>query len=105
FAEERDDDPERLLEAAHEVVARDAEGVVLRRGGATAEAEDEAAAADLVGGRRHLGEERGVAEAAGRDEGAERHAVGRLRQRGEERPLLPGAARLALRDAPVRRVA
>ena len=57
------DDLDRLLEAADAVVEGVAEGVVLRFVPAGAEAEDEAAAADLVDRLGHLGHQARVAEA------------------------------------------
>ena len=53
----RTDDLERLLEPADAVVERVAERRVLGLVPAAAEAEDQPAAGDFVGGRRHLREQ------------------------------------------------
>ena len=104
-AEERDDDPQRLLEAAHQVVGREAERLVLRQVRAAAEPEDQPAVRDLVQRGGHLGQDRRVAEGRRGHERRQADAAGRLRQRGEERPRLPRPARLARRDPPVGRAA
>src|SRR5262249_49602719 len=104
-AEERHEDLERLLEPVDAMVVGVAERRVLRRMGAAPEAEDQPALAHLAGSGDHLREEPGIAKPSPEDEAADRHPQRPRGQRAEERPRLPGPAGLALRDAPVRRVA
>jgi hypothetical protein len=59
--EERSDDLQILLEAADTVVSWESECLVLRVVPTSAQAEDEAAAADLVSGHGHLREQSGRA--------------------------------------------
>ena len=92
-AQEARDDRERLLEAIDAVVEGKAEGAVLRLVPARAETEDQPAAADLVDGVGHLGQQGRVAETGADDQGAELDPPGGGRQRREERPALPGPLR------------
>ena len=85
-------DRERLLEARDAVVVRDPERPVLLLVPAGAEAEHEAAAADLVDRRRHLRDQARRVEARAGDERAEPHPLGRGGQRREQRPRLPRTA-------------
>jgi hypothetical protein len=70
-AEEGCDDLQRLVETAYPMAERVIEGPELRLMPATAEAEDEAAAAGFVEGRRHLGGQRRVAKSGGQHERAQ----------------------------------
>jgi hypothetical protein len=89
--EERSDDPEPLLEPAHTMVGRIAEGLVLRVEPAGPDAENQTASADGVGRRRHLREEGRVAEQDAHDELALLDAIRRRGQRGDDRPRLVDA--------------
>ncbi len=85
---------EPLAETGAEV---DPEGVVLALEPAAADAQDRAAAADVVEGRRELGRQAGVAEGVGRDEQADPRPGGHGRDRGQRRPALElGVAPVAL---------
>ena len=90
--EQLPDDLEGLLEPRDAVVVRQAEGAVLGLVPAGAEAEDEAAAADLGDRRRHLREQAGRVEARAGDERAERDPLGHGGECGEQGPGLPRAA-------------
>ena len=105
LAQERHDDLEGLLEAAHPVVEGVAEGLVLGLVPPGAEPQHDAPAADLVEGVGHLRQQRRVAEARAGDERPEVDAAGRLRHRAEHRPHLPDAAALSLRHVDRRDVA
>jgi len=94
--EQRQDDLERLVEAAGEVVERVAEGVVLGLVPAGAEAEQQAPAAHVVEGVGDLGEQGRVAEAVAGDEWPDGGGGGGLGDGAEQREGLPDAARLAL---------
>ena len=87
-AQQRDDDPERLLEPVDAVVLREPERVVLRVVPPGPEAEDQPTAAHLVGGRGHLGDERRAPEARAQDERADLDAFGRGCERAHDRPRL-----------------
>ena len=82
-------DLERLLEAAHEIVERVAEGAELGFHVTGAEAQDEPAVADLVYGVGHLGEQRGIAKARAGYKGAEFDAVRGRGERCENGPAFP----------------
>ena len=85
------DDLERLLEARHPLVVRDAERVELALVPARAEAEHEPPAADLVDRRGHLGDQPRRVKADAGHQRADRHARRDRRQRGHQRPHLPRA--------------
>ena len=91
-AEQPADDRERLLEARHRPVERDAERAELRLVPAGADAEDEATAGDLVDRRGHARDESGRMERRRRDQRPQPHALGRRGERGERRPHVPRAA-------------
>ena len=61
-----------------------------------AEAEDEPAAADVVEGGRHLGQQRRIAKPRAHDERPELHPAGRLGDRRQDRPALVDARLLAV---------
>ena len=93
LAEQRQDDVERLLEPTDPVVERDPERVELRLVPSGAEAQDEAPSADLVDGRRHLGQDRGIAERDCQDDGPDLHARCVGGEGREHRPALVDAGR------------
>jgi hypothetical protein len=85
-------DPRQRLSEGVQSAARGAELVavlvVVLLEPARADPEDEAAAADVVDGPRHVGEQIGVAVAVARDERADLDAVGRFGPGTEHRPAL-----------------
>ena len=98
------DDLELLGEHRHPLAGggeREAERRVLALVPARTEAERHAAARDLVGGRRELGQDRRVAERRRRDHRAEPQ---RGRRRGQRADGAPGVEHLALRVAAERQV-
>ncbi len=90
-ADERHDDPERVLEPAHPVIEGETERVVLGLVPAAAQAQDEPAAGHLVRGRGHLGEQPGIPERGRQDERSELDLVGHRRERAQQRPRLVDA--------------
>jgi hypothetical protein len=105
LAQQPADDGQRLLEAAGEVVEGVAEGGVFGLLPAGPQAEDQAAAADLLERVGHLGQQGRVAKAGAGDERAEGDALGDHGQRAEQRPGLVRAVAPAVRDHDRRRVA
>src|SRR5690242_17509565 len=99
LADEWDDDLEGLVEAGGEVVEGVAEGGELGLVPAGAEAENEAAAADLVNGVGDLGGEGGWAEGGAGDEGAELDAGGDGGEGADDGEHLPGAGLGAVGEA------
>ena len=94
--DELGDDHQAVLESADLVVRRVAEGNVLRVVPATADTQDQPAAADVIEGRGHLGQEGRVAVLGGHDQDPEL-GPGRDRgRRGQHGPGLVDARRLAI---------
>jgi hypothetical protein len=89
LAQQSADDRERLLEAAHAMVVRKAERVVVGFVPAGPQAEDEPPVADLVDGRGHLGQHCRRVEARRGDERSDLYFLGRLSEAGERRPDFP----------------
>src|SRR4051812_39323621 len=87
--QQRTDDRECLLEAGDAVVVRKAKGGELTLVPPGAEAEHEAAAADLVNGGRDLGEDAGRAEARAGNQWAQLDALGDRGEGRQQRPRLP----------------
>src|SRR5262249_10485779 len=98
-AQEPVDDAEPLLEAAHPVVVRVAEGLVLRLVPAGADPEDQAPAGDLLDGVGQLREVGGAAERHARDQRTHPDAGGPRGAARADRPSPPLAWRGALRHA------
>ena len=99
LAQQRTDDREGLLEARHALVEGETEGAVLGLVPARAKAQDEAATADLVDGRRHLGQQGWRTEAGGGDQRPQLDPLGGTRQGGQHRPAFPRPARRPARPA------
>ena len=85
-------DLERLGEARHAAVVGQAERAELALVPAGAEAEHEAAAADVIDGGRHLRQQAGAVEGRAGHQRAERDPFGRRGKRRQHRPDLPGPA-------------
>ena len=92
-AQQRRDDLHPLVEAAHAVVERVAEGVELRLVPAAAEAQDQPPSADLVQLGGHLRHERGVPERERQHERADLDPRGDRGNGGEHGPRLVDAER------------
>jgi hypothetical protein len=90
------DDLEGLLESGPTVVEGKPEGPELDLVPPRAEAEHQAAAADLIDRGRHLGQDAGDVERGTRHQRAQPDPLGHGGQPGQERPRLP---RTALRSA------
>ncbi len=85
------DDRERLGKAGDRAVVWDPEGAKLALVPAGAEAEDEPAAADLIEGGGHLGEQSWRMETGAGHQRTEGDPIGHRRKCGQQRPGLPGA--------------
>ena len=86
--DERRDDPDGLLEPADPMVERVAERVVFGLVPAAAQAEDQPASGNLIGGRGHLGQEARIPEGRREHERPELDPLGDRRNGGQERPGL-----------------
>ena len=94
LAEEVPCDPKRLLEPAHTLLVRESEGEVLALRVPGAEAEHQAAAADVVDGHRHLRHQPRIAVAGAGDQGADGNVRDRDRQGSQHREALEVAFQL-----------
>ena len=93
LAQQRTDDPERLLEPVAAVVEGHPQARELGGMPAGAEAQDQPAVADLIERVGLLGDERRVAIAHAQHEGAQLHPMGDRGDGGQECPRLPEAER------------
>src|SRR5690606_25098828 len=90
-AEQRMDDPDRILEPAHAVIEGTAELLVLRLMPAGAEPEDELPTAVLDERLGHLGDHARVPDPRADNEGTDLHVRHGRRNAGHHRPRLPDA--------------
>lgn len=97
------DDLHGLVEAGYAMIERQPERLVLRLVPSCADAQDQAPAADFVGGRRHLRQDRRIAEGIAQHQHADLHAPGRLSERGQHGPGFPYSPR-GLTGIPVQEV-
>src|SRR5215217_3433552 len=93
------DDLHGFFETADTVVVGESEGRVLGFMPAGTETEDQPAAADLVDGVGHLGNQSRIAEAGAGYERTDLESPGRGGKCGQQRPGIPGALLVRLREA------
>jgi len=92
-AEQRHQDLQGFFQAVHPVIEGHPERPVLRFVPASADTQDQPPLAHLVGGRRHLRQDRRIAERVAHHQRADLNLPCRLGQRSQHCPALPHSDR------------